>query len=89
MNDKPIKVGRFLAIFYNILKLRYIFAAMVEYRVENNLYTTLMGALYKSFEHFFVAEMFVDFIVVAYIILMVGGRLKNRREIERIYTERL
>ncbi len=64
-------IRRFCALFQYVPKLRQTFAAMVEYRVQNDTYPLFMRGLYKFLKIFVGAEMPVYAVIIADIVFVV------------------
>ena len=71
VNYKPIEVWRIFAVFDHIFKLWKSVRTVIEHGIENYLYPSRVRLFYKSFKYLLIAEVLVDLIVIAYIILVV------------------
>ena len=72
------------SLFFNVLKKFVTAIAMVENAVHNNPYAVSVRSLQKLCKLFAVPELRVNRKIVPHVVLMVGRRKKNRRQIQRV-----
>ena len=84
MNNKPIDVGRIFAVFEDVDEWEEAPAGMVENAIQNDAYSTLMCRIQEGLKSFISSEEGINQVIIVRVIPVVGSRLEDRIEIDRI-----
>ena len=84
MNNKPIDIGRIFAVFEDVVEWEEAPAGMVENAIQNDAYSTLMCRIQEGLKSFISSEEGIHQVIIVRVIPVVGSRLEDRIEIDRI-----
>ena len=87
VDGEPVEVGRVLAVLQDVVELEESPARVVEHAVEDDLDPPGVGPVDQPAERRVAAEHRVDPVVIVGVVAVVGGRLEDRREVDRVDAE--
>ena len=81
---EPIHVGRLILVFQDVVKGKKTSTAVVKNAVQNYLHFIAVRDIQKGQEFHFGPQFWVNLEIIHRVIAMVGGREKDRVQIDRI-----